>query len=319
MGNRKWETGRRFGFSIPDSRFPIHRNAIALLITLFFIIAITAAIALSLTQLQSGQTQLKESRFQLQSSAVIEDVLSLLQSSLKISPIEDADALNLFLDSAALIPFEAEGLRVKIAIESARGKININTLSGSEALKEALYEYLVRYNIQNSSYLVDLMSDSMGGEKDIYLTELFDERPWLYREKIAGKRHLEQIMDYYVRTQHDHRVRNVPWDTLFRYSEHNSSGIDANYVTADVWQLMLPQISVEKAQGLVAGGIVKYEKEDDLGLSGEELKQLGAFDVAYYLPRVHVDVVIQEHNSSANISFEYDVNTKKAKEFTYGI
>jgi len=296
-----------------------HRNAIALLITLFFIIAITAAVGLSLTQLQKGQTQLTQSRFQLQSSAVIEDVLSMLQASLKISPVEDADSFSLFLDSTALIPLEVEELRVKIAIESARGKININTLSGSEALKNALDKYLLRYNIQNSSYLIELMIDCMGGKKEFYLTDLFDERPWFYRDKIAGTRHLEQIVDFYIRTQHDNSVKRVPWNALFRFGDHNTSGIDANYATPEVWQLMLPHISAEDAKNLAEGGIMQYENEGDLGLSERELQQLSAFDVVYYLPRVHVNVAIEEHNNSAEISFEYDVNTKKAKEFTYGI
>ncbi|MEA3373498.1 MAG: hypothetical protein U9Q62_07395 [Campylobacterota bacterium] len=314
----KWTQSHRSGRGFAPSTY-YNKRGIALLITLFFIIAITVAVGLSLTQLQTGQIQLKESRFHLQSSVVVEDVLSLLEASLKITPIEDAESFSAFLDSTALIPFEAEELRVKIAIESARGKINLNTLAGSKTFKNRLDEFLLRYNIQNSSYLMDLISDCMGGKKEVYLTDLFDERPWFYREKIAGKRHLEQIVDYYVLTQHDKSVRDVPWNRVFRFGDNNSSGIDANYASAEAWQLMLPEISSEKAQSLATGGIMKYEKEADLGLSGEELEQISAFDVAYYLPRVHVEVTIEEHNSSAEISFEYDVNTKKAKEFTYGI
>ena len=296
--------------SSPHSQCPTHRKAIALLVTLFFIIAITVSVGISLTQLQKGSLQLQEGRFLTQSSAVMEDVLTLLQNSSEIFKIEDAVSFNIFLMSASLIPFEAGDLRVKIAMRSARDKLNINTLTGSEELQDALKKYLMRYNIQDISYLVDILLDCMGGKQDIYRTEIFDEIPWMYRDRIVNYVHLQQLLDFYVKMRHDNSVHSVPWQEIMSFDRKNTE-IDANYARAEVWRLML--------QMLVEGGLTEYESEADLGLSAEELQQLAPFGLAYYLPIIYVDVMIEENDKKARIVIKYDIASKKAQEFNYDI
>ena len=304
--------------SSPHSQCPMHRKAIALLVTLFFIIAITVSVGISLTQLQKGSLQLQEGRFLTQSSAVMEDVLTLLQNSSEIFKIEDAVSFNIFLMSASLIPFEAGDLRVKIAMRSARDKLNINTLAGSEELQESLKKYLMRYNIQDISYLVDILLDCMGGKQDIYRTEIFDEIPWMYRDRIVNYVHLQQLLDFYVKMRHDNSVHLVPWQEIMSFDRKNTE-IDANYARAEVWRLMLPDTDEGTIQMLVEGGLTEYGSEADLGLSAEELQQLTPFGLAYYLPIIYVDVMIEENDKKARIVIKYDIASKKAQEFNYDI
>ena len=116
----------------------LSRRGVALLITLFFIIAITAAVGVSLMNLRKSGEELHQARFLLQSGAVIEDILSLIREADKLGVVTDAESLNIFLLTAGFIPLELKGLLVKIEITSAMGRININALQGSPAFQDAL-------------------------------------------------------------------------------------------------------------------------------------------------------------------------------------
>jgi hypothetical protein len=311
---QKLPVAKTAGISLPGTR----RNGIALMITLFFIIAITAAVGVSLMHLRLGGEQLHEGRFLVQSSAVLDDVLTLLERVQEISPIQDADSLNVFLLSAGFLPLEALDLRVKIEVQSKMGHLNINTLSESEALQDALSKYMLRYNVQDIAYMTDLLIDCMSGPKEYYRTDIFDEMPWLYRERIVSQEHLQQILDFYTRLRHDNSVQSLPWSELVRFGEHNDTALDANYVTPEVWQVLLPTLEDEFAEKL-ADGMETYASADDLDLSEEELSDLEGFSVRYYVPAVHVSVDIEEHNRSSRIAFDYNLTTKKGSHFVYGI
>jgi len=294
------------------------RPAVALLITLFFIIAITAAVGVSLSNIQKSGKALHESRFLLQSGAVIEDVLALMSEADKIGTISDADTLELFLLTAAFIPLELKELLVKIEITSTMGHININTLSRTEAFQEALITYLARFNVQDAYYMNDLLVDCMGGYKDVYKTNIFDELPELYRDRIVSKRHFEKILDFYVRERHDHSVETIPWDALIRFDENNVTTLDANYVEPALWQLFLPQLQEEQAIALSDNDVV-YSSLQDLDITAEERQALSPFNLGFFVPTVHLDVEIMENNSTAHVSFDYDMSTKKGKHFEFGI
>jgi len=296
-----------------------NRPAIALMVTLFFIMAITVAVGLSLTQLKRGNLQLQEGRFLVQGSAVIEDVLTLLKNSADVIKVEDAATLRLFLDSAAFIPFEVDDLRVKISMRSARSRLNINLLSSSEVLQEALKTYLIRYNIQDVAYFVDLLLDCMGGTQELYRTEIFDEQPWMYRDRIVDRSHFDQLLDFYVKMRHDNSIRTVAWEKIISFGDPKRAQIDANYATPELWRLMLPDAGDEQVKTLAEAGLEGYESEDDLNLSDEEREQIAPFGVTYYLPVAEVKVMIEEYDKMAEIVFQYDIASQQAKEFSYDI
>lgn len=296
------------------------RPAIALMVTVFFIMAITVAVGLSLSQLKKGNQQLAEGRFLVQSSAVMEDVLILLNRATEVMPVEDTMTLRIFLDSAALIPFEMEDLRVKIAMHSARGKFNLNLLAASEVLQEAMKRYLIDFNIQDVSYFVDILIDSMSGVSEVYRTELYDEMPWMYRDRVVDSEHFAQLLDFYVLMRHDNGIKSVPWEELISFGDPKRAQLDANYVTPALWSLMLPDASRDQIRMLVEDAYeVGYLSEADLGLSDDELALIAPFDVIYFIPVAEVSVMIEENNNTAEIIFQYDIASKQAKEFSYDI
>lgn len=297
---------------------PLSRRGVALLITLFFIIAITAAVGVSLMNLKKSGEELHEARFLLQSGAVVEDVLSLMSQADKLGTVNDAESLNIFLLTAGFIPLELKELLVKIEITSAMGRININTLAASQEFQQALIAYMVRFNVQDAYYMSDLLIDCMDGYKNVYKTNIFDEMPELYRERIVSKRHLDKVINFYIRERHDNAVVKVPWEELVRFGDNNDTAVDANYITPALWQMLIPNLEEERAIEL-ASGEMTYKSINDIELSTEDKEKVDKFNLGFYHPTVHMDIEILENNSSAHVAFDYDLSTKKGKHFEFGI
>lgn len=294
------------------------RRGVALLITIFFIIAITAAVGVSLMNLRKSGEELHQARFLLQTGAVLDDVLAMMREADKLGAVTDAETLNVFLLTAGFIPLELKGVLVKIEMTSAMGRININALKSSQPFQQALIEYMVRFNVQDAIYMNDLLLDCMSGPKDVYKTNIFDEMPELYRERIVSKKHFDQIVDFYTRERHDNAVIKLPWKELIRFDDDNATAIDANYITPALWQVLIPGLDEERAMELASGEVI-YNTLQDIDLQEEDRVRLSTFSPSFYQPVVHMEIEILENNSSANVAFDYDLTAKKGKHFEFGI
>lgn len=301
------------------------RNAIALMITLFFIMAITVVLGLSLKYLNKATSEVKNENFTLQTSVVLDDVLNIFKTSTDLDAIvkeNSKDALFIFLAQAAFIPFESSGVQVIIELKSARSMLNVNTLvdnNGTIATQRvrALEEYFTNYNI-NSDY-INMLVDNMSKVKEdmSYNSAIFNEKPYLFRDYIASKEHLEVINDFYTKSYNENSLSRIDFDKLFYYSKDRASKIDLNYVNAETWRLLIA-CDEERAKQLSLGA-GSYEKLEDIGLSEEEAIALKRFDVSYYEPYLYISINVSEGSSTANISFEYDMKTKKGSHFVYDI
>ena len=84
------------------------RSAIALLITLFFVISVTAAVGVSMIQLRLSAEQVREGKCLIQSSMILDDLRKLLKTSPVLDKIKDADELRYFLENTSIIPVALE-------------------------------------------------------------------------------------------------------------------------------------------------------------------------------------------------------------------
>lgn len=299
-------------------QWPRKHSAIALLITLFFVISISAAVGVSMIQLRLNAEQVREGKCLIQSSMVLDDLLKLLKSSPVLDKIEDAEGMRDFLENTTIIPVTLENLNVKINIHSKMGHFNINTLSSFKAFQEALSVYMLEYDIGDVEYFQDLLIDSMSGKQPHYRTDIFDTMPWLYRERIVSMTHLEQIIDYYVMTRHDDNINKIPWSELVRFGAHGDHKLDANYITPQVWELLLPELALGLHKDLASAEVV-YQGSEDLGLAEEDLETLKRFKLSYYVPRIEVKVDVSRNDQNVHVAFGYDLKTKKSGNFDYGL
>ena len=292
------------------------KNAIALLITVFFIMLITLSVGVGLKYVNSGSKSMQSEQFTLQSSMILDDVLKLLKTSEELAQIDSADGLALFLAESSFIPFESDGVSVLIQISSARAKINPNTLSTKPRL-DAFKNYLM-LKMVNMEY-ANMLSDVMSGIKEdmSYNTDIFSQKPYLFRDYITSNKHLLEINDSYMKTYHDNNLKNIDVEKLFYVSKDKNSSIDLNYASSSAWELML-RCDESRAELLSASGGA-YTTLEDLALSEEEEVSLAKFQTSFFEPYIDVKIEVSQKNSTANIRFEYNIKLKKGSNFVFEV
>lgn len=304
----------------------MYKRGIALLITLLFIIAITVSVGVGLSYVNKASNELKNSNFMFQTSIIIDDVIEILKESKELSSvIEDgsADSLNIFLSQSSFIPFESSGLKMTLQISSARSKFNPNGLLDSNGSSvnlpkvEAMKLYL-RNKMVDVGY-VDILLDSMSGIKEdfTYNTDMFNDKPYLFRDYIVSKQHLEELNRFYEQTYRNNSLSNIDFEKLFYFNSDRDIPIDLNYATSDVWEFILGT-SRDRAKQLTLGGGT-YTGLDSISLSDDEKASLARFNVSYFEPYLDVKISIVGNKQSSNIRFEYDINNKKGSNFSYDI
>ncbi|MCK4875775.1 MAG: hypothetical protein KAS26_08010, partial [Sulfurimonas sp.] len=107
------------------------RKAIALLITIFLIIAITLSIGIGLKYVNKASGEVESENFMLQTSVVLDDVLVILKTSNELENIVKKKSTEAFYDllsKPSFISFDTQAINISVEIKSARAKINPNIL-----------------------------------------------------------------------------------------------------------------------------------------------------------------------------------------------
>ncbi len=296
------------------------KRGIALLITLLFIMLITLSIGIGLKQVNDASQDVKSEKFLLQSSAVLGDVLTLLQSRKELNDMNSSEELAIFLSETSFIPFNAQEIQITLELSSARSRFNINNLKDVNntlvpARVSSLKRYVSNYMI-NISY-VDILLDAMSGIKEdmSYNSAVFNENPYLFRDYIASDKHFAELNDFYSSYYRDDGLKNIEFKELFYFSNNNSYTIDLNYATTEVWEMMLGCDNL-RASDLSAGF---YENTDNLDLNDDEKVMLKRFKTSFFEPFVDVRLNIMQDKNSASIRFEYDIKNKEGSNFVYEI
>ena len=295
------------------------KNAIALLITLLFIMLITISISIGLKQLNQASSDVDGEKFMYQSAIILEDTLNILKTLKELEDINSSLGLKDFLSNNSFIPFESNGVKVSIKISSARSKFNVNSLvvesKQDEKKIESLSKYLNSYMVTNE--YINILTSSMGVDEDdiSYNNDLFYKRPNLFREYITSKKHLFELNSYYSNYYHDNNLKNINFEKLFSYSKNKSYKIDLNFATPEVWEMILG-CSKQKAVSLSSD---IYENKDDIDLNEEEKELLNRFESDIFVGSLDISLNIIQDKKSATIRFEYDIENKEGSDFVYEI
>ncbi|MDF1883060.1 hypothetical protein JHD49_03825 [Sulfurimonas sp. SAG-AH-194-C21] len=292
------------------------RHGIALLITIMFVIVISVAIGFGLKQVNKASSIVKNENFMYQSRIIVEDILKILKTSPDIKSLADTNSseiLFLFLSQSSFIPFESSGLEIIIHLSSAREKLNPLALKNSQERQDSIKQYFNNYNI-NSQY-VDLLLDNMSGikEDNSYSSMIFDENPYLFRDYITSAEHLELINDFYLKEYNDNSLSKIDFNNLFYYSTDENMSIDVNYATTEVWEMLL--LTSKARAEFLSNGRGAYTDLASLNLDEDEKTQLALFPISYFEPVLFVRLEIKKEQSTAEISFEYNIRTKQESNF----
>jgi hypothetical protein len=297
------------------------KNAIALMITLFFIMALTVSIGLGLKYVKQGSQSVNSEQFTMQCRSVLADLLNLLKTSPDIAAINSADTLSLFLSQASFIPLNNNDVNVLIKISSARSKIAPILLKDKN--RDTLLRNFLSVNAVNLEY-ADILDDLMSGIKEdgSYRTDIFNENPYLFRNYIVSQAHLNRANAFYKQNLHDDNLKNIDTKDLFYFSQESNASnykVDLNRATPIVWELLLG-CDKERAKALnAAAGL--YSSQKDLLLNEDEKLSLMKFgkNISYYEPYIEIKITIMQKNQTANISFEYNLESKKGSNFVFEV
>jgi hypothetical protein len=301
------------------------KNGIALLITLIFIMLITVSVGVGLTQIKDSSNNVQKQNFLFQSTMILNDVKNILKESKDLDFIVKDNsilALNMFLSTASFIPFESSGIKVLIELSSARAKFNPNSLKDNNAtlmqLKIESFKRFLEEKSINSEY-ADILVDNMSKIKaDMsYNTNIFEQNPTLFRDYIASFEHLEEINSYYIQIYHEDISKKIDFKKLFYFKTASDYRLDLNYISADIWQIILG-CDEQKAKFL-AQNAGSYKKVSELDLTQDEKESLSHFKYSFFEPILYVNVEIIKGKLDAKFSFEYNIKTKKGTNFIYEI
>ncbi len=297
------------------------KNAIALMITLFFIMALSITIGLGLKYVKEGAKTVNEQQFMIQTRSVLADFLTMLQTAPQIREINSADTLSLFLSEAGFIPLSNDDVNVIIKIHSARDKLDLRILN-TQAKRDAFLAFLSANGV-NTEYL-NIVDDMMGGIKEdgSYHTDIFTQRPYLFRDYIASKEHLGVASEFYEKTYHEQSIKKIrPNELFYTAAESNSSAykMDLNRIKPICWEVLL---GCDKSRAeMLSNNAGFYNDARDLGLSEDENLSLANFrqNISYYEPYIWVEITIMKENEKAVISFEYNLESKKGSNFVFEV
>ncbi len=301
------------------------RDAIALVVTMFFIIAITLSLGIGMKYINNASSEVKKENTLLQTTTIINDILRILQNSQELAFVIDENSpedLHLYLSQNSFVQFESSGLTFSMQLSSARSKFNPNSLNdGNNTIDmqkiEALQKYIGRYLV-NDVY-VDILLDSMSGIKEdaSYYSNIFNEKPYLFREYITSMRHLEELNDFYTQTYYDNSLKNINFENLFYISSNKNNAIDVNYATPEIWELIL-DVDKQRAKQL-SQSAGNYTNLESLSLSKDEEDAISKFKISYFEPYIDIKIRLKQNSEIAIIRFEYNIQNKKGSNFSYDI
>jgi len=301
------------------------RPAIALMITIFFIMLISVAMGVGLKQLNDSKKEVESENFMLQTSFILDDISKLLREMpilKKVADSNDSEAYFLFLSSASIIPLESSGVSILIELTSARAKFNINSMVDSnrtinEQRVDALGVYINSYAI-NAEYINLLLDNMLKVKEDMsYNTDIFTHEPYLFRDYISSQKHLEVINNFYMKSYNDKAIERLEYKNLFYYSNRHDYKIDVNYATVATWQLLLGCDELRAQEMSLNAGA--YKELADLNLGPNEKINFERFQVSYFEPILDVKIEIMKKDEVSKIEFEYDMKTGKGSNFVYEI
>jgi len=302
-----------------------NKNAIALLITMFFIMAITITIAASLKYINSAKENFSSEKFLLQTAVVLDDMMTILKNTDELNDINDTQTFRAFLSQySTIVPLSTE-MVVEIKLESARSKFTFNALrdnnttEGTNALKSALIGYFNAKMI-NSEY-VYLLQDLTSGIKEngMYYSGVFNENPYLFRDYISSNEQIKVLNNYYKKIYHDNSVDKIDLRNIFNSGNYKGSSyvIDLNFVNKDVFNIMTGKYYEQENNTSVENDFFV----DCDQLTEEEKENLkNKFNASCDLQKIiAVTLFITQDKYNAEISFEYNILKKKGSNFVYKI
>lgn len=263
------------------------RSAIALMMTLFMLLAMSAALSVTLALFQKNFNNYNANTFRIQSAVLIADSTQMLKDLSKDIG-ESPDAFAVLMATAQELPLRIGGIDMIIKLQAKDAKFNINHYQRDKHY-EKLYAYLLDYNLQRPGYILDMIEDSLDADKEEnqYGSERVLYDPFFIQGKLVDFEQFSKLLDTYAKETKDLNIYKVPWQAWMDFS---SEFVDEAYITLELQKVLL-----------APGGI--SEELEDFTQTGENSSEL------------FCEIYLRQDEAESIANFEFDFKTLKVKNF----
>jgi len=229
------------------------RPAIALMMTLFMLIAMSGALSITLALFQKNFKTYADNKFRVQSAVLMVDGVNLLRSLEK--DIESLDgAFDLLVQSGEELPIKIGEVDMVIRLRPLNAKFNINKYTRDKHY-DKLYAYLLNYEIQRPGYILEMIEDTLDEDRDErqYGSERVLYDPFFVQGKILDYEQFKKLLDVYAKETKDINIYKVPWTA---WMDFTSTFIDKAYMTIEMQKVL-------EASGGVSNELVDFTDVDE--------------------------------------------------------
>ena len=297
------------------------RPAIALIITLFFIMAMTLLVGISSGLSDSALKRVEKERFLIQANRISHDVVTILNQITK--DLNSSDDLDMLIDLPVLLDDEVSGMHVEITFESASSRLNINSLVDENGTIQKEYynlleNVLINNQVLDPSLFLSLVADTIDSdiEERIVDSEIATLDPFYSNGEIIDMKHFNKIIQKYIEMRDDLAINQIPWSKLISTV---GKDIDINHVTPELFAEIFPNFAPDEVLEYTLGRKDTYNKMEDLEVDDITKEYLLKLGVSFYEPLVKCNVLLKVNEQTGIISFYYDLSGKNASEFNIEI
>ncbi len=264
-----------------------NRSAIALMLTLFMLLAMSAALSITLALFQKSFKTYNSNSFRVQSAVLMQDAVTLMHALSKDIG-ESPEAFSLLVQSAEELPLKVGSVDFIIKIRPKAAKFNINHYI-REKHYEKLYAYLLIYEIQRPGYILDMIEDSLDkdNEENQYGSERVLYDPFFIQGEIKDYEQFSKLLETYAKETKDMNIYKVPWKA---WMDFDSKFIDEAYITVELQAVL-------DAPGGISNELADF---DDVKENKSELT---------------CEVYLRQEEAESIVTFDYSFETKQISNF----
>jgi len=297
------------------------RSAIALIITLFFIMAMTLLVGISSGLSDRALKRVEKERFLIQANRISHDVVTMLNQITK--DLNGSDDLDMLIDLPVLLDDEVSGMHVEITFESASSRLNINSLVDENGTIQKEYynlleSVLINNQVLDPSLFLSLVADTIDSdiEERVVDSEIATLDPFYSNGEIIDMKHFNKIIQKYIQMRDDLAINQIPWSKLISTVGKN---IDINHVTPELFAEIFTNFAPDEVLEYTLGRKETYNKMEDLEVDDFTKEYLQKLGISFYEPLIKCNVLLKVNEQTGIISFYYDLSGKNASEFNIEI
>lgn len=254
------------------------------MLTLFMLLAMSAALSITFALLQKSFKTYNSNGFRIQSAVLIFDTVTIIKSLAK-DVGSSPEAFDILIQSAQELPLKVGSIDLLVKLHPQGAKFNINHFK-HEKHYEKIYAYLLNYNLQRPGYILDMIEDSLDEDRDEnqYGSERVLYDPFFVQGKISDYSQFSKLLETYVKETKDMNIYEVPWKEWICFE---GEFMDERYMTAELKEVIeTPGGMSEEAAEFDTLGENSSELNCEVYMRQEEAQSIAEFDFSFKTQKV---------------------------------